>query len=638
MVSFDVFDTIITRTTDSPLGVFEIMEDTLKCDETYCLIDRYIRENFASIRVAAEINASRFFNEKNQVTFDDIYSVFQSMTGCEKKIIDEMKQLELATEEKCSVPINENINKIKELHISGENVILISDMYLGADQIRKLLIKHDAVFVDFKIYSSADYDATKHSGILFKQVKEIENVLYRDWLHIGDNKYSDVLIPCQLGISVDDWYKKIKCTKNCSQKEDSDDLIKKVQCHFEKKLTTGPLQTALFGGLLLYGYVEWIINIAENKDIKLLCFIARDGFILKRIADIIIESKGLSIDTEYIYGSRVSWNPTKTEEIASLKGYIKSVVSIDDSNVAFIDMQATGNSFKSMCRSCGIKPYYFCFIMLNRGTRNNDKWYVYSDIKGNESYLEVLCRAPHGVTKGYFIKDGKWEPIIDDNYQIMDSQNQYLEYIEGIVEVCKYLTKIETVKLFKYRKVSIEMILDCPTPEIMGFVGEIYHDGNNETYKFAPAINAEQAIKFVCGEEEYRGCFFEYSLKRMSADEKKKYYGIRDIPMCDKKMQIPIINSKLKIIIYGAGRKGKQLVHSLKNEKNYELVAWVDLDYISKQEEGLPVISLQDAIKKKYDYVIISIMSGKDAIKDFLVDCGVVKDKILIDISEIGKV
>ena len=31
-------------------------------------------------------------------------------------------------------------------------------------------------------------------------------------------------------------------------------------------------------------------------------------------------------------------------------------------------------------------------------------------------------------------------------------------------------------------------------------------------------------------------------------------------------------------------------------------------------------------------------MSGKDAIKDFLVDCGVVKDKILIDISEIGKV
>lgn len=62
--------------------------------------------------------------------------------------------------------------KIKKYMQEGYNVILISDMYLPANEIRRLLTKVDKVFFSIPLFISSEYRKTKGTGELYEVVKE----------------------------------------------------------------------------------------------------------------------------------------------------------------------------------------------------------------------------------------------------------------------------------------------------------------------------------------------------------------------------------------------------------------------------------------------------------------------------------
>ena len=55
--SFDVFDTLITRTTAEPKGIFTIMEEILRKDALYERYPLHLRRHFRQFRVEAEVQA-----------------------------------------------------------------------------------------------------------------------------------------------------------------------------------------------------------------------------------------------------------------------------------------------------------------------------------------------------------------------------------------------------------------------------------------------------------------------------------------------------------------------------------------------------------------------------------------------------
>lgn len=57
---------------------------------------------------------------------------------------------------------------------------------------------------------------------------------------------------------------------------------------------------------MLYQFVSWIIRDAQEKEIERLYFLARDGYVLKLIAERICESQGIVMDCRYLYCSRAS--------------------------------------------------------------------------------------------------------------------------------------------------------------------------------------------------------------------------------------------------------------------------------------------------------------------------------------------
>lgn len=86
-----------------------------------------------------------------------------------------------------------------------------------------------------------------------------------------------------------------------------------------------------------------------------------------------------------------------------------------------------------------------------------------------------------------------------------------------------------------------------------------------------------------------------------------------------------------KIILYGAGDVGHSYWKCIRHGGYVELTAWVDRRHDELREAGLPVESIDSAICKEYDYVVIAIQEKERAekIRSFLLEYGVMGDRII---------
>lgn len=332
LYSFDIFDTLITRKTATPAGVFLIMQEKLLHDPCFEDIPLYVKENFYTLRQNSEAFARKSYCIKGceDKTFDQIYEAMGCNGMLSSDQIERIKNLELEIEEACIVGIEENINKVREYIEEGKNVVLISDMYLSAEQIRHLLCKVDNIFEDIEIYVSSECKKTKGTTNLFKYVQTEKKVKFLNWTHVGDNDFADGRAPRRLGIKTK-IYKGAMLKK--SEKKVIDGKQRDVQAQFTIGLArrirvqnhlTGPKSIgASIGGIMLVPYVQWVLSETERREIRRLYFIARDGYVLKKIADIIIENRGYQIETRYLYGSRKAWRMPSYKKEDSLEIFFK---------------------------------------------------------------------------------------------------------------------------------------------------------------------------------------------------------------------------------------------------------------------------------------------------------------------------
>ena len=159
--SFDIFDTLLARTTKNPTDIFEIIEK------------KYNIKNFKNNRILSE--------QESNGTFDNIYYHYKILTNENDNKINEIKNIELNTECKETIPIFSNINNI------NNNDILISDMYFNSEQIRKIFQYHN-LNINNKIFVSSELNLTKFDKSLWKYIKKLHKI----HTHTGDNIISDI--------------------------------------------------------------------------------------------------------------------------------------------------------------------------------------------------------------------------------------------------------------------------------------------------------------------------------------------------------------------------------------------------------------------------------------------------------------
>lgn len=305
---------------------FSIMEKHLLQDSEYANFPEIVKQNFFIIRQEAEnfirTNKKLMYDEQD-IKFEDIYKIIKNNYNLNETQINTLMNLELNTEIKNIIPIQKNINTLKELIFKNNRVVLISDMYHSEKTIRVFLSHIDPIFENIKIYVSSEYNKTKTSSDLYNYVKEQENVEYENWTHYGDNSYSDIRKAKLLGIKA--IYTPKKGLKGYEKSLLLNSKISESNLYSQILIGTAKLTRTLsdyndkifdfgcsYAGPVLYNYVQWIIEQSLSRGIKTLYFIARDGYIPKLIADEIIKLKNLDLKTKYIYGSRAAWKiPSK---------------------------------------------------------------------------------------------------------------------------------------------------------------------------------------------------------------------------------------------------------------------------------------------------------------------------------------
>ncbi|NJN74863.1 MAG: hypothetical protein HC799_19800 [Limnothrix sp. RL_2_0] len=161
----------------------------------------------------------------------------------------------------------------------------------------------------------------KADGTLFHCCLKQEKIKPQLLSHIGDNPFSDVLIPQKIGIRstffnqahLNRYEKKISEHRELSSKFRS--LLAGSSRLTRLQAPDLPLDkitiwntSANVVAPVLFGYVHWCLIEAQRRGIEKLYFVARDGQILHKISQIICESWRYDIDCRYLYGSRQAWH------------------------------------------------------------------------------------------------------------------------------------------------------------------------------------------------------------------------------------------------------------------------------------------------------------------------------------------
>lgn len=363
-ISFDVFDTLIVRPFFKPSDLFTLLNHTYNN-----LIEETTFVDFANLRMSAEKtarnNLSNVYPQFEEITIDEIYQTIEKEYGISINILDTLKQAEIELEYHYCYA-RDKLKEIYEFALAcGKEVICISDMYLDIEHIRNIL--HINGYDIDKIYVSSQYRLTKKTGQLYRKVLESLNLDAGAIFHIGDNWESDVLAARQIGISA--WL--VPKTTELLENRIPDIEKKKLRGRFGKLLNNNlsgnyinfstafqhvgirsmlavvankyfgnpfrsyspntdfnrdPYYIGYFAlGMHNFGVAMWLKEELQKKKNRCVHFVARDGYAVKQVYDVLREKYPEMPDSDYFYMSRKSLLPlaiTSKESFYALNRYM----------------------------------------------------------------------------------------------------------------------------------------------------------------------------------------------------------------------------------------------------------------------------------------------------------------------------
>jgi FMN phosphatase YigB (HAD superfamily) len=322
--SFDVFDTLITRCLWRPEDLFLLLGHRLR----RAGLLRGGPEEFARLRAQAEA-ALRRAPGTEEVQLAAIHAALAAPCGWTAEEARRAAAHELATEESTIRPVAANAARLARLLEDGAEVALVSDTYLDRAALLRLLRGAGIGVPAPLVFASASHGVTKRTGRLFGVVAAAACVAPDRILHRGDHPEADVAVPRLMGIRAE------HCAAAAPTRHEGA-LHAATAAHppLLRSLLAGGARAARLAadpedlhrrvlwqvgtgvaGPLLTGFVLWILHHARTAGLARLHFVARDGQILLRIAEILLARLGWSIECRYLMGSRQAWHLPALAEI-----------------------------------------------------------------------------------------------------------------------------------------------------------------------------------------------------------------------------------------------------------------------------------------------------------------------------------
>jgi len=357
-----------------------------------------------------------------------------------------------------------------------------------------------------------------------------------------------------------------------------------------KKEIAEPL-SQMFTGPLLFHYVWWVLWQAKSRNIHMLYFLARDGYLLWKIAQQFCDTFHLPIECRYLYASRASLRmPTyhligkEAMELLTLGGYQVTLFSLlrraeltseertavyndcgmeqpnenrlltrsdldkwrkallnskvfydfifrkskaaygnaigyfrqeglfDQREVALVDSGWTGSmqrSLRQLLQSAGFNGgligFYFGMYAVPKSPEDGTylTWYFnhnsspHIKIPFCNNLFECLLSAPHGMTTGYCLRGGAYEPEQLPAPQGAELDNIHeniglvLEYVQDRLKELDFVAFCRENALRETRK-RIRRYMAHPTRAEATYYGRfLFCDDTTEAYRFSLADKSQ---------------------------------------------------------------------------------------------------------------------------------------------------
>ena len=322
IASFDVFDTLLTRRVATPTSLFLILGDRAAHAGLVQVLPSVFREH----RVKAEEEA-RASAPGREATLEEIHRALSSRLGIPAAAGETLSRLELAVEAEFIVPVPAALDMVRMARDQSSRVLFVSDMYLPASFIRDQLEKHGFWLEGDQLYLSCEWRVSKWEGSLYRKILESERLRPAEIHHTGDRRDADFDVPSRLGIKARHLdvcrltrYEQMlegfsgESAGFTSLAAGTSRLTRLESPAATKHLATlSEIAGSLISPVIAF-YALWLLREARERGLQRLYFVARDGYLVKRVADALIHAFRLPLETRYLYGSRQAWHlPAITE-------------------------------------------------------------------------------------------------------------------------------------------------------------------------------------------------------------------------------------------------------------------------------------------------------------------------------------
>ncbi|WP_206752285.1 hypothetical protein [Acetobacter fallax] len=290
VVTFDVFDTALTRTLDTPVDVFALIEKRLTDAHGAMFAGYAVKREDAEKTARHKAGACG----RREIGFDEILDVLLSENRCFCSFRQVLADTEFEAERDVCFAVPEIKAAVRICIKRGIRVLFVSDMYLPECVIRDLLERVGYAVPDLLV--SCETGCVKSDGTQWPVVRTVTGQNSRV-LHIGDNEWSDGVKALEAGFEV------LIFERARSDHRRGGPLTPDIlpfsrllratmlsaapgaghpDCTVQPPDRTMARLGASWGAIVAGSYVRWIAARARTMGLTHIYFCARDGWLVQR--------------------------------------------------------------------------------------------------------------------------------------------------------------------------------------------------------------------------------------------------------------------------------------------------------------------------------------------------------------------
>jgi len=314
MYSFDVFDTVLTRSVCPPRVVF-----ALAAREAQAALPAACSPiQFAALRECADTWAHRWHGDTT--TLDDTYRELKASLNLSTAAIEHLKAAELAVEQRVLYPVPRIQATIRSLRARGVDIVFTSDMYLPSTFLKERLIQHDIWQAGDHLFVSCEHGRRKGGGHLFEPVLRAMHCDANRAVHVGNCEHGDVkgarqagLQPIHFDAGNPNRYEEIladHASNTAGLTGCMAGASRHARLHTEVTSRHGRALRNVAAGVMapiLTGFVLWILDRVHDQGLERLYFTSRDGHALVPIARRLADALEIDCTFKYLYLSRAAF-------------------------------------------------------------------------------------------------------------------------------------------------------------------------------------------------------------------------------------------------------------------------------------------------------------------------------------------